>query len=411
MLITDELISLNEKFHKARHDYDVLMESSMSRYSRPAPNPSTNPFGQTPQYQPGPPPFQQNRPLSDFGLITNANTSPPPSAHGYPTAGTPSTAYPPAPPNWEGYQQPKPWEAPAPQQNPWETQHPQQQPGQPSQWEGQPQPHDNLPGQWDNQYQPWDQDRLGAPGANYSAPTQPPPAHHYGGGLDELAGPVTALADKPQQPWYDGPPGPPLGGPSGPNASFPTTNTGTGGFTTQTSSSQSHPYFSSAPQQTKPDARQEPAQQLPYPDQPASYPPPPPTQAPPAIPFDQKPQTPYPVGKGQQFYSTPKPPATYNPQGPGDRYSSLRSLSAGSNHEGSARMVWFLAAGKGAKEEEGKLGMEGLVDIMELVRDYFVFLSVFIICSGGIVVHLVINWACRNELAFRHQIWRLPGNL
>src|SRR5438046_3005294 len=52
MLIIDELIALNEKFHKARHDYDVLMESSMSRYSRPGPAPSTNPFGQTPVYLP-----------------------------------------------------------------------------------------------------------------------------------------------------------------------------------------------------------------------------------------------------------------------------------------------------------------------------------------------------------------------
>jgi hypothetical protein len=352
------LISLNEKFHKARHDYDVLMESSMSRYARPAPNPSTNPFGQAPPYQSGLPPFQPNRPLSGFGATANANASPPPSAHGYPTASTPSTSYPPAPPNWEGYQQPKPWEPPIqpppPQQNPWETQHPQQA-GLPSHWEGQSQPHDNLPGQWDNQYQQWDQDRPGAPSTNYSAPTQPPPSHRYGGGLDELASPVTVGADKLQQPWYDGPPGPPPGA-SGPNTSFPTTNTGPGGFVTQTSS-QPHSYFS-PPQQTKPDTRQDPAQQLPYPEQPVSYPPPPPTQAPPAIPFDQKPQTPYPVGKGQKFYPPPKPPATYNPQGSGDRYSSLRSLSAASDHEGSGEWYGSSSAGKATKDE-GKTGNEG----------------------------------------------------
>ena len=361
ILILDELIALNEKFHTARHDYDVLMESSMSRYSRPAPNPSTNPFGQTPQYQSGPPPFQPNRPSSGVGFIATANASPPPSAHGYPTAGTPSTAYPPAPPNWEGYQQRKPWEAPGqppPQQNPWETQHP-QQPGQPSQWEGQPPPHDNLPGQWDNQYQQWDQDRPGAPATSYPPPTQHPPAHHYGGGLDELVSPVTGAADKPQQGWYDAPSGPPPGGPSGPNAPFPTTNVGTGGFITQTSSSQPHSYFSPAPQQTKPDPRQDPTQQLSYPEQPASYPPPPPTQAPPAIPFDQKPQTPYPVGKGRQFYAPPKPPATYNQQGPGDKYSSLRSLSAASDHEESGDWYGSSPAGKGAKEEDVKSGNGG----------------------------------------------------
>ena len=341
----------------------------MSRYSRPGPAPSTNPFGQAaPPYQAGPPPFQPSvqqptRPASGFGFVPNANATPPPSAPGYATGATQpaATGYPP-PPAWDGYQQPKPWETavqPPPQANPWEGQHQhrqswdgQHQPPPTSQWDAsnqqkQQQPQDNLPGQWDNQYQPWDQTSV----------TYPPPAtqvqsHHYGGGLDELASPINPPKDNSQQqPWYDNQPV---------TSPLPTTNTGTGGFTAQTSAAQppNHTYFSSPPPtQTTPSKPQDPQQQYPYPpqysqqqQQQQQQPPPPPSQAPPAIPFDHKP--PYPVGKGQPFYSQPRPPATYNPQqGQGDKYSSLRSLSAASNHEGSST-GW-------AREEEGKADGSG----------------------------------------------------
>src|SRR5579859_3264050 len=122
----DELIALNEKFHKARHDYDVLMESSMSRYSRPAPAPSTNPFGQGQPYAAS---FQQptQRPLSGTGYPPNPIASPPPPGPGYPQ-GSPISSFPPTANNWETYPQAKPWEnaqpptqvqAPQPQSNPW----------------------------------------------------------------------------------------------------------------------------------------------------------------------------------------------------------------------------------------------------------------------------------------------------
>jgi hypothetical protein len=39
------------------------------------------------------------------------------------------------------------------------------------------------------------------------------------------------------------------------------------------------------------------------------------------------------------------------------------------------------------RERRRTRGREALVDIMELVYDYFVFLSIFIICSSGIVVN------------------------
>jgi hypothetical protein len=368
LLILDELIALNEKFHKARHDYDVLMESSVSRYSRPAPAPSTNPFGQAPPYQAGPPPFQPsiqqpNRPVSNFGATS---ASPPPSAHGYGTGATQpaATGYPPAP-AWEGYQQPKPWDTaapPPPQANTWETQHPhrrswdgQQQPPSTSQWETpnqQPQ-QDNLAGQWDDQYQPWDQDRPGnAPVATSypPPPTQTTQVHHYGGGLDELVSPINAPTDRPSNPWYDNQPNPTT------TAPLPTTNTSTGGFTTQTSPPPNHPYFSPPPQATS--SKPQDAQEYPYGQysQPSQPPPPPPSQAPPTIPFEQKP--PYPVGRGRPppppFYSQPKPPATYNPQqqGQGDRYAGLRSLSAGSNHNVSTPGAW-------PKEENGKADGSG----------------------------------------------------
>src|SRR5271170_2505774 len=332
------------------------MESSMSRYARPAPAPSTNPFGAAP---PGVGPYQQpvQRPGSGYGINPPAKSqSPPPSAHGYPNSGSISTTYPP-PPQWDGYQQAKPWETPVqppPQQqgNPWDTQQPHRQS---LSWDGQQppqQPQENLPTQWDNQYQQWDQDRPGAP-ASY-APLAQSQAHHYGGGLDELASPgPSAEKPQPQQPWlYDSQTSLP-----GPNSQYPpqpplsTTNTGPGGFQLgQNAPPQQPPYFS-PPAQPPPSTSQAPPQyQYPPTSETSTYAsPPPPSQAPPAIPFEQKP--PYPVGRGQQpFYSSPKPPATYTSPAQGDRYGALRSLSAGSNHDGSA--PWH--SGPPGKEEEGR---------------------------------------------------------
>jgi hypothetical protein len=365
----------------------------MSRYAKPAPAPSTNPFGQPAPYQ-SPYPQPTHRPTSGFGIPPNQTGSPPPSGHGYPPA-NPATAYPPTQNDWDPYE-PKPWEAAAtpaqgqqpPQPaNPWETQQPtnrhswdgqQQQGAPPPQWEGQQQGNPapqwegqqqqrpaNIPAQWDNHYQtPWEQERPAAP-STYQGPPQTQAAHHYGGGLDELAAPVGAPpTDKPQQQehWYN-----PLASAPGGNLPYkntsplPTTNTGAGGFTTQTAPP-SHPYFS--PQQTpavKPETRPGTQQQYPY-SQPSesAYIPPPPTQAPPAIPLDQKPQTtPYPVGKGQQpYYSgAPKPPATYMPQGPGgpgDRYASLRSLSPQNSGDGTA---WYPPQER--KEDEVKPAENG----------------------------------------------------
>lgn len=306
----DELIALNEKFHKARHDYDVLMESSMSRYSRPAPAPSTNPFGPPQPYQPPgssyQPPQGANRPQSGFGYGPNKAT-PPSTSQAFAPSGAPSSPYA-APPQqaWDGYQPPpqsKPWEPPVqppPQQNPWEN-----QPSQP--WEPQP-PQDHRPSeQWDNQYQ---------------APSHPPPPI-YGGGLDELASP-TSTSDKPQQQWYEPPAGPP-----------------------------SQPYMPLSKPETKPSYPYSPSEQqssyAPSP-QPQAGPPPQPAQAPPAIPFEQKPQLPYPTGKGKQPYfaqQQPKPPATYDP------YASLRSLGSSSNVEATTRGSETQAKGEEGKPADG----------------------------------------------------------
>lgn len=356
VLTEDELIALNEKFHKARHDYDVLMESSMSRYSKPAPAPSTNPFGQAPPF---PPPV--NRPQSGLGS-GNAKASPPPTAHGY-SSGTPSSAHPPAA-NWDSYQQAKPWEAPAPppvQSNPWETKPPQRQQSwdaqQQAQWEGQnPAPQDNISTHWEGSYQPWDHERPGAPSTFSSGPTQPPPAYHYGGGLDELASPI----DRPpqqqqqpqQQPWYD-----PQSGNApqyNPPAPVHTTNVGQSGVTSPPQN-----YFSPPPPQGPSKADTRPDQSYSYsqpPEQPSYAPPPPPTQPPPSVPFEQKPQgLPYPVGKGKSpFYASPKPPATYNPQAQGDRYAGLRSLTPTSNQEGAGG--WYSSSPTQERREDDTKG-------------------------------------------------------
>jgi signal transducing adaptor molecule len=352
----DELIALNEKFHKARHDYDVLMESSMSRYSRPAPAPSTNPFGQGQPYAAS---FQQptQRPLSGTGYPPNPIASPPPPGPGYPQ-GSPISSFPPTANNWETYPQAKPWEnaqpptqvqAPQPQSNPWETQQ---------------QPTTNTSVQWDSQFQPqWDQERP-APPSTYQGPAPNQPPQHYGGGLDELTGQPPDQQQQYQH-WYEPPSNPPPGNNPALSTSspIPPANTGTAAFPPQstTTAAPPHPYFSAPPSlnPSNPELNPESRHQHTYSQSsdPSSYALPPPSQAPPAIPFEQKPQSnpPYPTGKGSQpFYSTaPKPPATYTPQGQGDKYASLRSLSP-ANQESSGPGGWYSSSGSQEQKEAGK---------------------------------------------------------
>lgn len=329
--LLDELIALNEKFHKARHDYDVLMESSMSRYHRPAPAPSTNPFGQAAPYQS---PLQTGPQQQQLGYIPPATSSPPPT-NKYAGGGSPVASYPPAQ-KWDAYQpQAKPWEnatqayqPPQTQVNPWEAEPSQQAWGQ--------QPASHPVGAWDPQYQPPNDAPPSTHGpATYSAlPPQQQLPQHYGGGLDELA---NSPLDQSQEAWYDAsrpseqaPPGPPP--------------------------QQANAYHPPPAQATKP----------PYPSRQSSHPPiqpdqqayppygspPPPSQAPPAIPFDQKP-TPYPTGQGKAYS---KQPATYE-QPNRDPYASLRELSP--DPAAGTQGTWYSAPQQGAQEEQNKGGENG----------------------------------------------------
>jgi hypothetical protein len=274
----------------------------MSRYSRPAPGPSTNPFQPQTYPQYGPP---IGRPQSTPG---HPNPSTTPVSH-YPN---PSPTYAAPQPNWDNYPPGvKPWESPNAQTNPWD-------PGT-----------NGVPlegGQRENvawEYKPARDQRPPLANPSYgSVPVEEQTSQRFGG-LDELTPASTELLTPVQTQWN--------------TVGYQATNPA--------------PYSSSP--------KESPVQQAYYsppPTEPAGYAPPAPNQPPPAVPTETKVPSPlpYPQRKSQGHYPpAAQPPATYAGNNTsGDRYAVLRELSTG---EGSG---WY-NSNEAETREESKTGTGG----------------------------------------------------
>jgi hypothetical protein len=355
----------------------------MSRYSRPAPGPSTNPFQPQPFAAPYVAPV--GRPQSVLGP-PNPSTSPaPPQPQAHYT--NPVSTYLPPQPNWDSYPaaESKPWQSSSagqvnpvqapPTQNPWnpadpangvslaayegeakiltaeaskdsqyhpyEHVQPQQQQGKEQYghppWEGiQEEVPDESP------YQIWVPERPAVPTAtSYGNPPatqgqqqqqQQQPPRPYGRGDDVTGAPDPQSASRPQ--WKTG------------FAPHQIGNPVTGGYTSSMKTDpppvvpqqQQHQYYS------------------PPPGDPVGYVvPQQPSQAPLPVPQEQKlPSLPYPFRNSQpQYYGTAaQPPATYAEQkpAPSDRYASLRELNVGENGG------WYTQEQTTGTKEEEKSG-------------------------------------------------------
>ncbi|KAK3897517.1 class E vacuolar protein-sorting machinery protein HSE1 [Staphylotrichum tortipilum] len=178
----DDFTQLNEKFIKARRDYEALLESSMAH----PPGPTYHQYAMRPQIpQQGYPP-----PGQGYGAPSQPQD---PQRFYTPAPPQETPQYPPSSPPPNNFQRPGPGTAPAPfyvvgseaptQQNQPPAQTPQQQPPQQQQQPQYAQPHPPQQQQQQPQYAQQQPEQRRPSGGKQPTPLQtsasPPPANHY----------------------------------------------------------------------------------------------------------------------------------------------------------------------------------------------------------------------------------------